>query len=77
MYTTVGYYSGEIKEEHKYLQFTKFKDGYVVEEKGLYINVSLDEACRKQHERFAKDPTLLRIDVMGLSESDSRQLLPK
>lgn len=63
MYTTVAFYSGDIKESHKDLQTYKFQDGYAVEENGLYINVTSSEVYSKQRERFANDASLLRIDV--------------
>lgn len=63
MKTTVAFYSGAVKEDHKYLQTSIFRDGYVVEEKG----VSFDESgkfIKSQRARFTDDPALLRIDIM-------------
>jgi hypothetical protein len=60
MKTTVAFYSGSIRDEHKYLQTYKFSDGYAVEEKGVSFEDNLKELQRK---RFESDPTLLRIDI--------------
>lgn len=66
MYTTIAFHSGDIKEGHRHLQTHTFKTGYAVEEKGLHMH-ELSEVVRLQNSRFAKDVTLLRIDILDLS----------
>lgn len=62
MKTTIAFYLGEIREEDKYLQTYKFKDGYAVEEKGVSFNPT-EEFIKKQKKRFDDDKTLFRIDI--------------
>ena len=66
MYTTLAFHTGAVKEEHKYLQVHPFKDGYAVEEKGIYFD---KYQCRKaQLKRFAKDDTLMGVHILGVGE---------
>lgn len=66
MYTTIGFFQGVIKDEHKYLQTYPFSDGYAVEEKGLIVS-ELDDAIKRQRLRFEKDETLVRIDLVPVN----------
>lgn len=66
MYTTASYHSGPVKEEDKYLTTYKFKDGYVVEDKGLYLAFPTNDQLKM---RFEADLTLLRLDILGIDAS--------
>lgn len=66
MWTTVAFHSGAVKEEHKYLQVYPFKDGYAVEEKGLYLDKTV--CMENQRKRFEKEPTLEGVHVHGIGE---------